>query len=178
MHMTDPQKKAVAAAALFAVLASITGGLIYVNGLILEPLLPGERVPSLNIIRAAQHDTLHRRAVLFVSPVCRHCVQALDRISGMNGAVLRSLTVFVSGTEQETAGLRARFPLPFIADPEGNIARSFRNSIVPALYLIDEQGILRHRPNIRAFHSAESLLITSFLADPGRPDRTTTPLTH
>lgn len=169
MRMTDPHKRAFAAAALFIVLASVTGGLLFVNGLILEPLLPGERVPMPAADRTVHRDTLRRSAILFVSPECRHCTQALHRIGGMSTAVRRSMTVFVAGTEQEAAGLRARFPLQFVADAEGTVARGFRNSIVPALYLIDEHGVLRHRPNIRLFLAADSLLITSFLTEPGPP---------
>ncbi|NUN68134.1 MAG: hypothetical protein HUU02_00305 [Bacteroidetes bacterium] len=168
MERTDRRHRSVAgAAALFIALASIAAGLIYINGLVPDPMLPGERVPDSIRISGWTKDGPRRIGILFVSPVCPHCMQALQHISMMPASVRSAVSVIVSGSAEQTASLRARFPLRCVADPEGTAARSFRNSMVPSLLLIDERRILRHRPNIRLFRSEDSLLIVSFLASSG-----------
>jgi hypothetical protein len=158
------------AALLLLFLALVAGGLMCLNGLVQDPMLPGERVPVVTALTPVPGSS--RTALLFVSPSCRHCLQALERMSAMPATVRAMLTVVAAGPEQETVGLRERFPLHIIADPDGDAARAFKNSIVPSLFLIDEEGILRHRPNIRLFGTADSLLIISFLTGtplPGPP---------
>lgn len=158
------------AALLFFLLALVAGGLMYLNGLIQDPMLPGERVPIIAGIHPANGGPGSRTALMFVSSSCRHCLRALGRIAAMPAAVLRMVTVVAAGAEQETAALRRQFPLHIIADTNGAAARAFRNSIVPTLYLIDEGGILRHRPNIVSFSTADSLQIGMFLTGTALPD--------
>lgn len=84
-----------------------------------------------------------RQVLLFVSPHCRSCENAVEDIAFLDGKIHgRATVICTGGTEEECVRFSDAHALdrPMIVDDDMGISRLFRVDVVPSAFVLDEEG--------------------------------------
>lgn len=167
------RRKLIALSCLIAIFASLVVAVL-IFGLDEKPLPIGQPVPRLNLpvlndeapaILGTRNGV--KQIILFFTIDCPYCQREL-----LNFEVLfrryRELADFLAVTlsdPKETLDflLSRGFTFPTVYDKEEKVRKKYRISVVPALFLIDEQGILRDRRFSAASLDSDEQWVLGFL---------------
>ena len=139
---------------LVLTIAGITAGLLWLRISYMPGNLPqsGQRLPSLTFIalegRQVGFDHYLGRKLLavFVDPECGYCQDQYQVLRDFHaGAGTYGLEVVVIVRQGFIDGPPPALPFPIWLDPDRQLRRKLGTLGVPALFLLDEEGILRSR---------------------------------
>ena len=163
-------KKLLPAIVLVTLLTLAVVILVYVNATLEPGALPiGTMAPGLaltdNAGGAVQLESLRgaRCAFLFFTAGCPHCrrvLSILNRLDAMFKDSLRIVYISLSGRDPTEQLIREEhFGGPILFAKPSEAKATFRIATVPALFLVDERGILLDVEfGVRSFNATERLL--------------------
>jgi thiol-disulfide isomerase/thioredoxin len=84
-----------------------------------------------------------RRIVVFLSPSCSACVDAIPQLNALQAKASEPIVVVTRDAPQAQFGERLDRRIALIDDPDNAVERQFRVPVTPYVYLIDDAGIVQ-----------------------------------
>ncbi|MGH2568308.1 MAG: TlpA family protein disulfide reductase [Bacteroidota bacterium] len=137
-----------------------------------EPLSIGQPAPSLQLFSLYDQTPIspagNKKIILFFTVECPHCQNELlnfDALFRRYHKLMNFAAVSLSSSIKTKEFVRERgFPFPVAVDEEKTTKETYRFTSVPALFLIDKQGILRYRRFGKASLQVDEELVVAFLS--------------
>lgn len=180
VQSSDPhshaKRKLLAFAGIFITVSLPLTLLLVLRSEIVHPLPVGEAVERMELFSPRESRPIAlggaggtKQAVLFVTVECGSCQRELLNMEVLYRRYRKEMNIVVVSlsdpTKTEEHVARKGFSLPVAYDEKGEAKRKFRVTTVPALFLIDEKGVLRYRRFGAASLQADEQRVLSLLKE-------------
>lgn len=171
---TQSKRKLLAFGGLLVIVSLPVALLFFLRSEIVQPLPVGQPVPRVELVSLKEQTPMvlgdakgTKQVVLFFTVECSACQNGL-----LNFEVLYRrykargsfVAISLSGVTKTTEFLHEqRFSFPVAVDEDKTAKEAYRIAAIPALFLIDEHAVLRHRRVGGASLQSDEQLVLSFL---------------
>jgi peroxiredoxin len=105
--------------------------------------------------------------LLFYSSSCSHCRKEIINIDSLYRTYSKQLEVIgicIDGSPGSARWNEKAAPaFPIVSEGAGELARDLKIAVVPSLYCIDEDRVLRYRSSGESSFHSDSILVTRFI---------------